>query len=82
MGYFDQYQQECENGGLADEGTFLRSGDIDDVNVTLRLDTVRDFSNHLKLMDEKSHKRFLHILGRDSSLSEFPLLKRPISKVF
>ena len=36
---------EWGNGGLADEGTFMRSGDIDEVNVTVRLDMVRDFSN-------------------------------------
>ena len=36
------------------------------------------------LVGEESHKRFLHHLAHDSTntLSEFPLLKRAISKVF
>ena len=45
----------------------MRHGDIDDINVRVKLEFIRDFKNKLRLLSEEDECVYVDQLERDSS---------------
>ena len=56
-----------ESVSSLDQTIFMRHGDIDDVELKVRLDFIRDFRNLLKLLSKEDEVVFIEQLERDKT---------------